>query len=151
MTATERAEPIRIHPENGKLFLFRGRPRVLLCATEHYGSVLNRTFDFARYLDEAAARNQTLTRLFLLFRELQTARNPNSPLKMESPDFVAPWRRTGPERAMDGEPRYDLDRWNDEYFDRLERFITYAGKRDVVVELTLFSNTYNDNVWALTR
>jgi len=33
------AEPICIHPENNKLFLFRGRPRVLLCATEHYGSV----------------------------------------------------------------------------------------------------------------
>src|SRR5207248_11070799 len=58
-------ESIRIHPDNRKLFLFRGRPRVLLCATEHYGSVLNRTFDFARYLDEAAARNQTLTRHLL--------------------------------------------------------------------------------------
>ena len=142
-------EPIRIHPENGKLFLFRGRPRVLLCATEHYGSVVNRTFDFERYLDEAANRHQTLTRLFLLFRELQTARNPHSPLKMESPEFVTPWPRTGPGRALDGEPRYDLDQWNDEFFDRLERFITLASERGIVVELTLFSNTYNDSVWAL--
>jgi len=131
------------------LFLFRGRPRLLLCATEHYGSVQNRTFDFERYLEEAAARHQTLTRLFLLFRELQTARNPHSPLKMESPDFVTPWPRTGPGRALDGEPRYDLDQWNDEFFSRLDRFIAFAGERDIVVELTLFSNTYNDTVWAL--
>jgi hypothetical protein len=65
-----------VHPENPRYFLFRGRPRVLICATEHYGSVLNRAFDFERYLDEAADKKQTLTRLFLLFRELQTARNP---------------------------------------------------------------------------
>jgi Family of unknown function (DUF6298) len=142
-------DPIHIHPQNGKLFLFRGRPRVLLCATEHYGSVQNRTFDFERYLDEAAARHQTLTRLFLLFRELQTARNPHSPLKVESPDFVTPWPRTGTGRALDGEPRYDLYQWNDEFFSRLDRFISLASERDIVVELTLFSNTYTDSVWAL--
>jgi hypothetical protein len=57
-------------------------PRLLICATEHYGSVVSRAFDFRRYLDEAA-RGQTLTRLFLLFRELHTARNPHSSLKVE--------------------------------------------------------------------
>jgi hypothetical protein len=110
---------------------------------------VNRVFDFTTYLDEAARTGQTLTRLFLLFRELQTARNPHSPLKVESPDFVAPWPRTGPGRALDGEPRFDLDQWNDEYFRRLDSFVTEAAERDIVVELTLFSNTYNDNVWAL--
>lgn len=144
-----RGEPIRIHPRNGKVFLFRGRPRVLICATEHYGSVVNREFEFARYLDHAGARGQTLTRLFLLFRELQTARNPHSSLKMESPDYVAPWPRTGPGLALDGEPRFDLDQWNDEFFDRLDRFLRLASERDIVVELTLFSNTYIDGVWAL--
>jgi Family of unknown function (DUF6298) len=142
-------EAIRIHPQNEKVFLFRGRPRVLICATEHYGSVVNRTFDFGRYLDEAAARGQTLTRLFLLFRELQTARNPHSPLKVESPDYVAPWPRSGSGRALDGEPRFDLAQWNDEFFVRLVRFVSLASERGIVVELTLFSNTYTDQVWAL--
>lgn len=138
-----------LHPENPKYFLFRGRPLVLLCATEHYGSVLNRAFDFERYLDEAADKKQTLTRLFLLFRELQTARNPYSPCKPESPDYLAPWERTGPGAALDGEPIYNLDRWNDEYFTRLRRFLTAASERDIVVEMTLFSNTYADAIWAL--
>ncbi len=146
---TRPVEPIRIHPQNGKLFLFRGRPRVLICATEHYGSVVNRAFDFRRYLDEAAERRQTLTRLFLLFRELQTARNPHSSLKVESPDYVAPWPRTGPGRALDGEPRFDLAHWNAEFFNRLDFFLTLAAERDIVVEITLFSNTYADAVWAL--
>ena len=35
------AAPIAIHPENPKYFLFRGKPLVLVAATEHYGSVIN--------------------------------------------------------------------------------------------------------------
>lgn len=143
------AKPVSLHPENPRYFLFRGRPLVLLAATEHYGSVINRAFDFERYLNDAAQKHQTMTRTFLLFREQQSARNPSSPCKPESPDFVTPWPRTGPGRAIDGEPRYDLDQWNPEYFRRLHRFLSRASELRIVVELTLFSNTYGDGVWAL--
>jgi hypothetical protein len=147
--ATLTATPIALHPENPKYFLFRGKPLVLVAATEHYGSVINRRFDFARYLAEAADKRQTLTRLFLLFRDLQSTRNPYSPLKAESPDFITPYPRTGPGKAMDGEPKYDLDRWNPEYFNRLHRFLSTASELGIAVELTVFSNTYSDDLWAL--
>lgn len=140
---------VSLHPDNPKYFLFRGKPLALITATEHYGSVINRRFDFERYLVEAADKKQTLTRTFLLFRELQGPRNPCSPAKPDSPDFVAPYPRTGPGKALDGEPVYDLDRWNPEYFDRLHRFLGRASELGIVVELTLFSNTYGDNIWAL--
>src|SRR5689334_12867886 len=143
------ANAITIHPENPKYFLFRGKPIALITASEHYGSVINRPFDFEKYLDDAAAHKITLTRTFLLFRELQSARNPSSPCKPESPDYIAPFARTGPGKAMDGEPIYDLDQWNPEYFDRLHRFLDAASKRGIVVELTILSNTYADNIWAL--
>jgi hypothetical protein len=110
---------------------------------------MNRPFDFNKYLDDAVLHGMTLTRTFLLFRELQGPRNPSSPAKPESPDYIAPFPRTGPEKALDGEPIYDLDQWNAEYFDRLHRFLDAASKRGIVVELTVFSNTYGDNVWAL--
>jgi hypothetical protein len=142
-------EAIRIHPENPRYFLFRGKPLVLITASEHYGSVINRPFDFNKYLEDAALHGMTLTRTFLLFRELQGARNPSSPCKPESPDYIAPFPRVGPQKALDGEPIYDLDQWNPEYFDRLHRFLDAASKRGIVVELTVFSNTYGDNVWAL--
>jgi hypothetical protein len=142
-------QPLRIHPENPKYLLFRDKPLALITATEHYGSVINRPFDFERYLADAADHGMTLTRTFLLFRELQSARNPSSPAKPESPDYIAPFPRVGPGKAMDGEPQYDLDRWNPEYFDRLHRFLEAASRRGVVVELTFFSNTYADPVWAL--
>jgi hypothetical protein len=141
--------PFMIHPENLKYFLFRGKPLVLVAASEHYGSVVNRRFDFEQYLAEAADKKQTVTRTFLLYRELQSARNPCSPVKPESPDYIAPWPRTGPGKAMDGEPKYDLDHWNPEYFMRLHRFLARASALEIVVELTVFSNTYSNDVWAL--
>ena len=101
-------EAVKINPENPKYFLFHGKPIFLLTATEHYGSVINRPFDFIRYLDDAAQHKMTLTRTFLLFREQQGSRNPSSPAKPESPDYIAPFPRTGPGKALDGEPIYDL-------------------------------------------
>jgi hypothetical protein len=142
-------EPLRLHPDNPKYFLFRGKPLVLVTASEHYGSVLNRAFDYDKYLADAAEHRMTLTRTFLLYRELQTPRNPWSPCKPESPDYLAPYPRTGPGKALDGEPSYDLDRWNPEYFGRLRRFLRAASDRGIVVELTLFSHTYGDPIWAL--
>jgi len=143
------ANPIRVHPDNRKCFEFRGRPLVLVTATEHYGAVLNRPFRFERYLADAAEKHITLTRLFALFRELQAPNNPYSTCKPESPDFIAPFPRTGPGTALDGQPRYDLDRWHPEYFERLHGFLRLASEHGIIVELTLFSNTYAPHIWAL--
>ena len=93
---SDAAEAIKIHPDNSKYFLFRGKPLVLITASEHYGSVMNRPFDFEKYLDDAAAHHITLTRTFLLFREMQSARNPSSPCKTSAatpsrPPTPAPW------------------------------------------------------------
>ena len=142
-------EAVRINPENPKYLLFRGKPLALVSASEHYGSVINRPFDYEKYLDDAAAHKMTMTRTFLLYREMQSARNPSSPCKPESPDYISPFVRKGPGKAMDGEPVYDLDEWNPEYFDRLHKFLNAASKRGIVVELTVFSNSYSPETWAL--
>lgn len=143
------SEPIRIHPRNPKIFEFRGRPLMLVTATEHYGAVMNRPFDFARYLADAAEKRITLTRLFMLFRELQSQMNPYSTCKPESPDYVSPFVRTGPGTAHDGQPKYDLDQWNPEFFERLHRFLGLASEYGIIVEVTLLSNTYAPSIWSL--
>ncbi len=140
---------VRLHPENRKVFEYKGKPRMLLCATEHYGALINRPFRFERYLADVRDRGQTLTRLFTLFRELQTPVNPYSTCKPESPDFITPFVRTGPENALDGQPRFDLERWNPEFFERLHAFLSMAETYEIIVEVVLFSNTYNDAVWSL--
>jgi hypothetical protein len=141
--------PIRLHPDNPRCFEFRRAPRVLVTATEHYGAVMNRPFRFERYLADAAEKRMTLTRLFVLFRELQNQRNPYSTCKPESPDYLAPFARTGPGSALDGEPKFDLDQWNSEFFERLHRFLSLASEYGIIVEVTLLSNTYSPQVWSL--
>ena len=110
---------------------------------------MNRPFRFERYLDDAAAHGITLTPLFTLFRELQSSINPYSTCKPETPDYIAPFERSGPERALDKELRFDLGKPNGEFFERLHRFLTYASKTGIIVEVVLLSNTYRDNIWAL--
>jgi hypothetical protein len=141
--------PICIHPDHPKCLLFRGRAVKLVTATEHYGAVFNRPFRFERYLNDCGARGINYTRLFALFREQQSATNPHSTCKPDSPEFVAPFERTGPGSAPDGQPKYDLDRPNGEFFDRLHRYMSLAAANGIVVEITLLSNTYADGVWAL--
>jgi hypothetical protein len=121
----------------------------MITATEHYGAVLNRNLSYGDYLDEAADKAMTLSRCFLLFRELESPINPHSPCKPVAGEYVAPFRRTGPGHAADGFPKFDLDQWNDEFFARLHGFLTEAAQREIVVELTLFSNTYADRIWRL--
>ena len=142
-------DALKIDPDNPKYLLFRGEPLVLVTATEHYGSVINRPFDFDKYLADASLHKMSMTRTFLLFRELQGPRNPSSPCKPESPDYISPFVRTGPGNARDGESIYDLDQWNPEYFTRLHRFLDATSSKGIVVELTVFSNSYSQQVWSL--
>jgi hypothetical protein len=126
---------------------------VLRTATEHYGAILNGAFDYVAYLSMLAASGGNLTRTFVLFRELQSAVNPYSTCKPESIDYLAPYARVDAARtdptALDGQPKFDLDRWDDTFFERLHDFIERAAALDVTVELTLFSNTYADQIWEL--
>ncbi len=142
-------DAVKIASESPKYLSFRGKSLGLISASEHYGSVINRPFDYEKYLADAARHKMTMTRTFLLYRELQSSRNPSSPAKPESPDYISPFVRSGPGKALDGEPIYDLDKWNPEYFERLHRFLDLASEKGIVVELTVFSNTYADNIWAL--
>jgi hypothetical protein len=49
-----------------------------------------------------------------------------------------PWLRTGPGVALDGKPRFDLARFNPDYFDRLRSRVRLAGERGIYVSVMLF-------------
>lgn len=140
---------IRKHTKNPKIFEYKGKPLKLLCATEHYGAVMNRPFDYEAYISECADKKQNYTRLFLLFRELQLSNNPYSTCKPESPDYMAPYERTGPGLACDGLPKYDLYKWNSEFFERLHGFMKSCEAHGIIVEVTLFSNSYSQKLFEL--
>src|SRR4030095_5293154 len=49
-----------------------------------------------------------------------------------------PWARTGPGGAKDGKPRFDLDRFDEAFFDRLRDRVAAAGERGIYVAVMLF-------------
>jgi hypothetical protein len=138
------SEPIRLHPENPHYFLFRGKPTVLVTSGEHYGAVLNLDFDHAPYLNELKSRGFNLTRAFSgVYAEVPGNFNIRENTLAPKPDrYIAPWPRTG--------AQFDLDRWNDAYFERLKSFLSEAGKRGIVVEYVLFCPFYEDGMWNIS-
>ncbi len=54
-----------------------------------------------------------------------------------------PWARTGPGKALDGKPKFDLSKFNPVYFDRLRSRVVAAGERGIYVSIMLFEG------WAL--
>ena len=49
-----------------------------------------------------------------------------------------PWRRTGPGLALDGQPKFDLTRYDPAYFRRLRARVAAADRRGVYVAVMLF-------------
>jgi hypothetical protein len=150
LLAAEPAKPIGLHPENPHYLLFRGQPTVLVTSGEHYGAVLNRDFDYRRYLDELHARGLNLTRTFSgTYREVsgsfKIVENTLAPVAADR--FVCPWARTETPGAGDRGSKFDLEKWNPAYFARLKDFLAEAGKRGIVVELSLFCVLYTDDLW----
>ncbi len=92
-------------------------------------------FDFKGYLDFLAAHNHNFFRGWvweLAFSE--EGKNPNGLFRW-SPH---PWRRTGPGMATDGKPKFDLDQFNQEFFDRIRARTIAARDRGIYVSIMLF-------------
>jgi hypothetical protein len=49
-----------------------------------------------------------------------------------------PWVRTGPGNALDGKPKFDLTKYDPEYFERLRSRFVAAGERGIYVGVMLF-------------
>jgi hypothetical protein len=144
--------PISLHPENPHYFLFRGKPTILIGSTEHYGAVLNLDFDYLTYLDELAAADLNVTRTFTgIYSEpagaFGIAENTLAPAKGK---LACPWARSHEPGYTNGGNKFDLNQWDTSYFSRLKDFIREAGKRNIVVELDLFSNFYDTLQWKLS-
>jgi hypothetical protein len=150
---TLNADTIRLHPRNPHYFLFRGKAVALISSGEHYGAVLNADFDYRRYLSTLAADGLNYTRLFggiyieVPGKSFGILRNDLAP---EPGRYVAPWARSEAPGYAGGGMKFNLERWNPEYFARYRDFLAEAAKRDIVVEITLFSSHYDEAQWHIS-
>jgi hypothetical protein len=150
--AGKAAKPIQLHPENGHYFLWRGKPTILITSGEHYGAVLNRAFNYKKYLKTLAAHGFNLTRTFsgAYCEPVGAFRIKNNTLAPAKGELICPWVRSNTDGYANGGNKFDLTKWNAAYFERLHDFVAEASKRGVVVELVLFCPFYKDDMWKLS-
>ena len=148
--------PISVCPDNQHYFLYKGKPLVLITSDHHYGAVIDKDFDYVKYLDNLARNGMNLTRIYPggMF-EPTDKYLPGNPLGPLPGRQLLPWARSGqpganPMLAEPGQPsfKYDLDKWNQEYFDRLKDYVELAYKKGIIVEVPFFNGMYND-CWPL--
>lgn len=134
--------PLTILPSNPRYFADReGRRAVYLTGSHTWNSVQDwdvsdrpRPFDYDAYLANLQRYGHNFIRLW----------------SWEQATWV-PWTeervsitptlylRTGPGRALDGDLRFDLGRFNPEYFQRLRRRVEAARERGFYVSVMLFN------------
>ena len=95
--------------------------------------------DFDAYLRFLADRSHNFIRLWRWEQIRSQAAGGDFHLNMTP----QPWARTGPGRAKDGQPRFDLERFDAAFFDRLRSRVVAAGEAGVYVGVMLFDG------WAL--
>jgi len=137
-------ETLARHQGNPSYLTFRGKATILVGSGEHYGAVVNRDFDFRKYLDTLAADGLNLTRLFVgTYYEKPGDFGIGANTLAPGPGrALVPWARSEVPGAADGGNKLDLSRWDPAYFERLRGFVAEAGKRGIVVEVVLFSSYY---------
>jgi len=141
------SKPIALHPENPHYFVYQGKATALITSAEHYGAVLNLDFDYKTYLKTLADEGMNYTRIFTgIYYEVQGDFNIEKNTLAPKPDrYIGPWQKVNGNSL-----KFDLSEWNDAYFARLKDFLDEARKRNIIVEITLFSSIYQDKTWGIS-
>lgn len=153
LTVLAQTKPLALYPDNPHYFLFRGKPTVLITSGEHYGAVLNSDFDYVKYLDTLRRDGMNLTRTFTgaAYVEPQGAFNIVKNTLAPAPNrFLAPWARSATPGYANGGNKFDLDKWDEDYFKRFRDFVAQASARGVIVEVNLFCPYYSDAQWKIS-
>jgi hypothetical protein len=144
------AEPIKVHPDNPHYYLFNGKPTILITSAEHYGAVVNKDFDYVTYFDSLKSYGLDYTRIYpgALFEPMGKFVRGNT-LGPKPASLIVPWARSNVPGYLVCGNKFDLDKWDPEYFKRLKDFIARAGERGIVVEICFFNSQYSDT-WPIS-
>jgi hypothetical protein len=135
--------PLRVHPTNPRYFTDASGKAVFLTGSHTWGNLQDYTYsdkpsppplDFANYLAFLKAHNHNMFRLWAW----ESAYNPGAKQGTTTYDPM-PYERPGPGMARDGKPRFDLNRFNPAYFDRMRARVRAAGDAGIYVSVMLFN------------
>jgi len=134
--------PLRINPDNPRYFADGAGRTVWLTGSHTWANFQERgvegqtpDFDYEGYVDFLQQHGHNFIRLWsweharwmqFVEKDVPIRYKPN------------PYKRTGPGKALDGDPKFDLTEFNDEYFQRLRQRVEPAGRRGIYVSVMFF-------------
>lgn len=126
-------------PSNPRYFTADGEHAIYLTGSHTWANLQeiglpdSPPFPYDEYLDMMAAFGHNFMR-FWMFEQPRIASFTPLPITFDP----LPWVRTGPGMANDGLPKFDLDSFNEYYFQRMRERIIQAGTRGIYCAVMLF-------------
>lgn len=137
--------PLRVSEKNPRYFTDNQGKAIYLTGSHTWNNLVDMTssvypekFDFAGYLKWMKQYNHNFIRLWA-WELLNWNTEGNSETKPRKHTVAPhPWLRTGPGAALDGELKFDLNRFDPEYFTRLKERVEMAANSGIYVSVMLF-------------
>ncbi len=147
--------PLHVCPENPRYFADADGKAILLTGSHVWYNLPDMgptdppaPFDYQAYLKWMNQLDHNFMRMWA-WEMMQWDTHGNNPKNQnEVTTFYVqphPWLRTGPGQAVDGKPKFDLTKFNPEYFQRLRDRVDAARRQGIYVSIMLFEG------WAMQR
>lgn len=153
-SAVGAAGPLRVHAGNPRYFTDDSGKAIYLAGHQWFNDVQHNAWNFPvrvdwdRYLDFMHERKMNYLRNWIVWSVGDPTAGHASPL--------IPFKRTGPGKALDSKPKFDLRQFDPAFFERLRAQIGAAEKRGIYISIMLFDvygfmdrdGTYPNSLWA---
>jgi hypothetical protein len=140
--------PLRIHPDNPRYFTDNSKRAIVLSGSHVWQNLQDNgllirgatgnpppVFNYPQYLSRLSAYGHNFFRLWRWETTKWTDNYNDGRVKYAANH---PWLRTGPDAALDGAPRFDLEKFDPAYFSRLRQRVQMAGQLGIYVSVMLF-------------
>ena len=143
-TSVLNSSPLTVHPNNSRYFADKNGEIVYLTGSHNWSNTLSGSFDeFSRMLSKYGHN-------FIRYWVIEHTKG-NAYSERGEPKSIMPWRRTGPGIANDGLLKFDLNKFDQRYFDLLRSRVEIAKNRNQYISLMLFQGwsidtSYGNNI-----
>ncbi len=131
---------LRVSSGNSHFFTDASGKAILLTGShtwenfqDHYSDTDLAVFSWKEYLDMMQNNHHNFMRLWM-YEQPQGQAWTTDKVYIDP----MPYQRAGKETAFDGKPKFDLNKWNQAYFDRMRVRVIEAGQRGIYVSIMFF-------------